>query len=144
MVPKKFGIMVVQNNDGELVPTRQTMGWRMCIDYIILNSITRKDHFLFPFIDQILKKLAGQSFYYFLDGILVIIKYLFKPTFTCPSDTFAYSRMPFGLCNAPFTLQICMMTIFSNTLISSWRCLWMISLLLVFHLMNLLLIYPLY
>ncbi|GJT63278.1 reverse transcriptase domain-containing protein [Tanacetum coccineum] len=24
-----------------------------------------------------------------------------KPTFTCPYGTFAYRRMPFGLCNAP-------------------------------------------
>ncbi|GKC39374.1 putative nucleotidyltransferase, ribonuclease H [Tanacetum coccineum] len=28
-----------------------------------------------------------------------------KTTFTCPYDTFAYKRMPFGLCNAPTTFQ---------------------------------------
>nr|GEV32431.1 reverse transcriptase domain-containing protein [Tanacetum cinerariifolium] len=28
-----------------------------------------------------------------------------KTTFTCPYGTFAYRRMPFGLCNAPGTLQ---------------------------------------
>jgi len=68
VVPKKSGITVVKNNEGEQIPTRQTTGWRVCIDYRKLNSVIRNDHFSLPFIDQILKKLAGQSFYYFLNG----------------------------------------------------------------------------
>nr|GFB97635.1 reverse transcriptase domain-containing protein [Tanacetum cinerariifolium] len=35
-----------------------------------------------------------------------------KITFTCPYGTFAYRRMPFGLCNAPGTFQRCMLAIF--------------------------------
>nr|GEX74009.1 reverse transcriptase domain-containing protein [Tanacetum cinerariifolium] len=35
-----------------------------------------------------------------------------KTTFTCPYGTFAYRRMPFGLCNAPGTFQRCMLAIF--------------------------------
>nr|GEV43652.1 reverse transcriptase domain-containing protein [Tanacetum cinerariifolium] len=34
-----------------------------------------------------------------------------KTTFTCSYGTFAYRRMPFGLCNAPGTFQRCMMAI---------------------------------
>nr|GEV05872.1 reverse transcriptase domain-containing protein [Tanacetum cinerariifolium] len=37
-----------------------------------------------------------------------------KTTFTCPYRTFAYRRMPFGLCNAPSTSQRCMMAIFHD------------------------------
>nr|GEV93886.1 reverse transcriptase domain-containing protein [Tanacetum cinerariifolium] len=37
-----------------------------------------------------------------------------KITFTCPYGTFAYRRMPFGLCNAPGTFQRCMMSIFHD------------------------------
>ncbi|XP_065859870.1 uncharacterized protein [Euphorbia lathyris] len=37
-----------------------------------------------------------------------------KTIFTCPFGTFAYRRMPFGLCNAPATFQRCMTAIFSD------------------------------
>nr|GEW76731.1 reverse transcriptase domain-containing protein [Tanacetum cinerariifolium] len=37
-----------------------------------------------------------------------------KTTFTYPYGTFAYRRMPFGLCNAPGTFQRCMIAIFHD------------------------------
>nr|GFA08832.1 reverse transcriptase domain-containing protein [Tanacetum cinerariifolium] len=37
-----------------------------------------------------------------------------KTTFTYPYGTFAYRRMPFGLCNAPCTFQRCMLAIFHD------------------------------
>ncbi|GJZ30347.1 reverse transcriptase domain-containing protein [Tanacetum coccineum] len=67
-VPKKGGMTVVTNDENELVPTRLVTGWRVCIDYRKLNEATRKDHFPFPFMDQMLERLAGNEYYCFLDG----------------------------------------------------------------------------
>ena len=111
VVPKKSGITVVKNEGNELVPTRTQTGWRVCIDYRKLNLATRKDHFPLPFMDQVLERLAGHAFYCFLDGysgynqIPIAPEDQDKTTFTCPFGTFAYRRMPFGLCNAPATFQ---------------------------------------
>ncbi|XP_074314327.1 uncharacterized protein LOC141649539 [Silene latifolia] len=91
--PKKGGMTVVKNEDGELISTRTVTGWRMCIDYRKLNSASIKYHFPLPFIDQMLKRLANHEYFCFLDG---------------------YSGMPFGLCNAPGTFQRAMMSILSE------------------------------
>ncbi|GJY44958.1 reverse transcriptase domain-containing protein [Tanacetum coccineum] len=119
-VPKKGGMTIVTNEENELIPTRLVTGWRVCIDYRKLNDATRKDHFPLPFMDQMLERLTGNESYCFLDGfssyfqILIDPKDQEKTTFTCPYGTFAYQRMPFGLCNAPGTFQRCMMAIFHD------------------------------
>ncbi|GJS11784.1 reverse transcriptase domain-containing protein [Tanacetum coccineum] len=110
-VPKKGGFTVVENDENELIPTRLVTGWRVCIDYRKLNEATRKDHFPLPFMDQMLERLAGNEYYCFLDGFSGYFQIPIDPhdqektTFTCPYGTFAYRRMPFGLCNAPGTFQ---------------------------------------
>src|ERR1044071_750752 len=120
VVPKKGGIKVVENEKGEMVTTRPQTGYRVCIDYRKLNEVTRKDHFSFPFIDQMLDRLARRAYYCFLDGysgyfqIAIALEDQAKTTFTCSFGTFAYRRMPFGLCNAPGTFQRCMVSIFSE------------------------------
>ena len=109
VVPKKGGMTVMKNDDNEFIPTRTATGWRVCMDYRKLNKATRKDHFPLPFIDQMLDRLVGYSYYCFLGGysgynqIAIAPEVQEKTTFTCPYGTFAFRRKPFGLCNAPAT-----------------------------------------
>nr|GEZ26196.1 reverse transcriptase domain-containing protein [Tanacetum cinerariifolium] len=95
-VPKKGGFTMVENEENELIPTRLVTGRRM------------------------LERLAGNKYYCFLDGFSGYFQIPIDPrdqektTFTCPYGTFAYRRMPFGLCNAPGTFQRCMLAIFHD------------------------------
>nr|GEZ83753.1 reverse transcriptase domain-containing protein [Tanacetum cinerariifolium] len=82
-----------------------------------LNDATRKDHFALPFMDQKFERLAGNEYYCFLDDISGHFQISIDPqdqektTFTCSYGTFAYRRMPFGLCNALDAFQRCMLAI---------------------------------
>ena len=103
VVPKKNGITVVKNDEGELIPTRLTTGWRVCIDFRKLNAVAKKNHFPLPFLDQVLERVAGHDYYCFLDGysgyfqIAITLEDQEKTTFTCSFGTYAYRHMPFGL-----------------------------------------------
>jgi hypothetical protein len=111
---------MVKNEKNELILQRTMTEWRMCINYRKLNKATKKDHFPLPFIDEMLERLANHAYFCFLDGYSGLMQIPIHPddqhktTFTCPYETFAYRRMPFGLCNAPASFQRCMMAIFSE------------------------------
>lgn len=108
------------NEKNELIPQRMVIGWTKCITYQKLNKATRKDHFPLPLIDEMLERLAKHSHFCYLDGYVGFFQIPIHPndqhktTFTCPYGTFAYRRMPFGLCSAPASFPCYMMAIFSD------------------------------
>ena len=84
---------------------------RICQDYRKLNAVTKKYYFPLPFTDSILDAVAEHESYPFLDGFLgynqvkIAKEDQLKTTFTTNWSTYAYTVMPFGLCNAPATFQ---------------------------------------
>ncbi|OAE29022.1 hypothetical protein AXG93_2683s1000 [Marchantia polymorpha subsp. ruderalis] len=105
-----------------IVPKKLTGKIRVCQDFRKLNAATRKDHHPLPFTDAILDHVAGHECYSFLDGfsgynqVSIREQDKDKTTFTTDWGTYAYHKMPFGLCNAPATFQRMMTNIFQEHL----------------------------
>ncbi|GJR03932.1 reverse transcriptase domain-containing protein [Tanacetum coccineum] len=100
---------------------KRAIAWKISdIRGIDPNFCTYKILMEDDFKPAMLERLAGNEFYCFLDGFSGYFQIPIDPqdqektTFTCPYGTFAYRRMPFGLCNAPGTFQRCMVAIFHD------------------------------
>lgn len=53
---------MIENEKNEIIPSRDVIGWIICIDYKNLHKATKKDHSPLPFIDQMFDKLVENSF----------------------------------------------------------------------------------
>lgn len=85
--------------------------WRFCVDYRKLNSVTHKDAFPLPRIEDSLTNLSAAEWYSTLDlasgywQVEVDEPDREKTAFTTPFGLFEFERMPFGLTNGPATFQ---------------------------------------
>ena len=87
-------------------------GLRICLDFRLLNSKTRKDAYPLPRIDEALDALGGAKYFTKLDlaqGFLQVEleeKDKHKTAFRIGSGgLYEFNRMPFGLTGAPGTFQ---------------------------------------
>lgn len=102
-----------------LVPKKDG-SFRFCIDYRKVNSVTRKDAYPLPRVDDTLDTLAGSKWFTTLDllsgywQVEVSPEDREKTAFCTHEGFFEFRVMPFGLCNAPATFQRLMDTVLAG------------------------------
>ena len=92
-------VVIVQKKDGS---------YQFCVDYRKINTITRKDAYPLPRIDDTIEALSGFSILDLLWGywqVEMSEEDRQKTAFSTHEGLYEYKVMPFVLCNAPATFQ---------------------------------------
>lgn len=96
---------------GVVLVTKQDGSPRFCVDYRRINSVTTRDVYPLPRIDDTVYSLGNAKIFSTLDltssywQIELHKESIPKSAFICRNGLYRFVRMPFGLCNAPATMQ---------------------------------------
>ena len=100
--PWSSPVLMIRKPDG---------GIRFCIDYRKLNSVTVKDSYPLPRIDDLLDVLGGAMYFSSMDiasgywNVPMHEESIPKTAFACKFGLYEWLVMPFGLTNAPAAFQ---------------------------------------
>jgi hypothetical protein len=104
-------ILLIPKPDGSM---------RVCVDYRALNSLTVKNRYALPRVDDLLDSLSGAQVFSALDlasgywQIRISDNDAAKTGFNTHEGHYEWKVLPMGLCNAPATFQHTMNTIFAG------------------------------
>lgn len=90
-----------------LLIKKKNNDFRLCVDYRDLNKIIIKNKYPLPIISDLIDQLRGFEFFSLLDlkasyyQIPISESSIPKTAFVTAEGQFEFTRMPFGLCNAP-------------------------------------------
>ncbi|MBW0564209.1 hypothetical protein O181_103924 [Austropuccinia psidii MF-1] len=99
---------------------------RLCGDFRSLNNYTKADRYLIPRIPHALDKLAKAKYITRMDFMKGFHQNGVKPKpikflrIICHMGIYEYTRMPFGIKNAPAHFQRMMDTIFQEGILEGW------------------------
>ena len=110
----KAGVIEQSQSEWESPPVlvrKKDNTWRYCIDFRYLNSVSIKDAYPLPLIEECIDSLSGMKWFCTLDmnsgywQIPIAEEDISKTAFSTKYGLFQFLRMPFGLVNAPATFQ---------------------------------------
>jgi len=107
--PWSAPVVIVKKKNGK---------FRLCVDYRRLNSITKRDQYPLPRIDELLDSFKNARYFLIIDLVSGFWQVEMqqedrqKTAFITKQGLFEFNIMPFGLTNAPATFQRLMNTIF--------------------------------